>query len=358
MYYAQEGKLSDNLLYGSTKSSENASKRRKRREDISKKRLAAYKLTTDPTNHRRSGRNHNVMESDSLHSFKIISKPKQPASFAFIAPKAAARAQTVSPADSSNTKNSRYGLPRGVGTLNLGAVDHGRFTRPQTAGSSTLRKRFHGTDSYNANNTLPSGSLTSSRNNNTSAKPTARFMLQQSENAFDISPINHQRGNARQFSTGKQMRSRNQRRRPTRLTRKKERIARRLGIVQRPSSAPISRKNKTSLKDQDNLMFDVRAPIRPGKKLNDYILLKNHANDMTACVGLLEDAIEFISGAERLVTYRNKIIGKTLKHNDEQTTVIDEKVAEREREIERQKKQAEIERIKDRNSAIWRLRSE
>ena len=127
------------------------------------KRLAAYKLTTDATNHRRSGRNLNVMESDSLHSFKIISKPKQPASFAFIAPKAAARAQTVSPADSSNTKNSRYGLPRGVGTLNLGADDHSRSTRPQTAGSSKLRKRFNGTDSYNANNTLPLGSLTSSR---------------------------------------------------------------------------------------------------------------------------------------------------------------------------------------------------
>ena len=90
----------------------------------------------------------------------------------------------------------------------------------------------------------------------------------------------------------------NQRSRPTPLTRKKERIARRLGIVRRPRSAPTFRKKKNYDNEQDALvriggktrlpqhfiesngwylcyylptalihsqMFDVCAPIRPGK---------------------------------------------------------------------------------------------
>lgn len=49
----------------------------------------------------------------------------------------------------------------------------------------------------------------------------------------------------------------NLRSRPTPLTRKKERIARRLGIVRRPGSAPTSRKKKNCVNEQDAL---VRTP--------------------------------------------------------------------------------------------------
>ena len=114
------------------------------------KREASYKLAVDANRNRKSNKNlmsNNVdCDSDRLHSFKRISKQKQPATFAFITPKASSRKQTDTPIDDSKNINSRHGLPRGVGSLNLGGTDHGshyrgRSTRPQTAGSTKMRRK-------------------------------------------------------------------------------------------------------------------------------------------------------------------------------------------------------------------------
>ena len=127
------------------------------------------KLAVD-TNHRRSGRTHNLInrktyqDSNSLRSFKIISK--KPASFAFVSPKAANRAQKATSVDPLKTKHARYVLPRGIGSLNLGTTDHGshswsRSTRPQTTGPLKLRrKKGSGTDNNDGEDILPSDGTT------------------------------------------------------------------------------------------------------------------------------------------------------------------------------------------------------
>lgn len=350
------------MLYGSAQASENASKRRRRREDTIKKREASCRLAVDANRNRKSNQNqtrHTVnRDTYYLQSFKKIPK-KQPATFAFITPKAGCRKRTDTPMGDSKNVNSRHGLPRGVGFLNLGGTDHGsdyqiRSKRPQTAGSTELRrKRSYALDSKNVSSTLPAKAP---------GVATTQFMPRHPRNtpqtaANSISPT--QRGKARRFSIGtlRAKAVQNLRSRPTPLTRKKERIARRLGIVPRPGSAPTSRKKKNCISDQDDLMFDVCAPIRPGKQLNDYILLKNHADDMTAYVGLMDDAIGSIDGAERLITNRNETIDKILKNNADQVAVIDHKVMEREKAYERKCKQAQIERGKDHNWKRWRIRS-
>ena len=129
------------------------------------KREASYKLASDVTSKRKSNQNaisNNVdRDTELFYSFKRISKPKQLATFSFVAPKASNSKQTNSPVDNLKKTNSRHGLPRGVGSLNLRGADHGsqyrsRSTRPQTAGSPKLRRNRSNTlDSKNVSGTLP-----------------------------------------------------------------------------------------------------------------------------------------------------------------------------------------------------------